>query len=356
MEKLFILNNKIDSDYSKELDNFINWNKSNNYLNKLDYENLNESYLKKNKIKLIISNELNKKWFLVFKKYKIISIIIGNSLNGRGDIYIDFKNSNENNIFYNFKSLSDQSYLKLLNLIKIIEILKWDSNFFGYKIASITTDILRENIMEYIYDFVNNNNVKLIYYLCNCHDRKSVEIAEKNNFNFVDIRIQFEKQINKIKKITNNKFRVSLASLDDFYKLKTISSGIYDNSRYYFDKNFDILKVNQFYFDWIEKSILGKFDDECYCLYKGEKVIGFCTVKYKEYSEASIGLFGITKTYQGKGLAKLLLDNIFNIMFQRKIKKLSVVTQGRNYGAQRTYQKSGFLTKKTELWYHKWIN
>ena len=47
MEKLFILNNKIDSDYSKELDNFINWNKSNNYLNKLDYENLNESYLKK---------------------------------------------------------------------------------------------------------------------------------------------------------------------------------------------------------------------------------------------------------------------------------------------------------------------
>ena len=356
MEKLFILNNKIDSDYSKELDNFINWNKSNNYLNKLDYENLNESYLKKNKIKLIISNELNNKWFDLFKKYKIISIIIGNSLNGKGDIYIDFKNSNENNNFYNFKSLSDQSNHKLLNLIKIIEILKWDSNFFGFKIASITTDILRENIMEYIYDFVNNNNVKLIYYLCNCHDRKSVEIAEKNNFNFVDIRIQFEKQINKIKKINNNKFRFALASSDDFYKLKTISSGIYNNSRYYFDKKFDILKVNQFYFDWIEKSILGKFDDECYCLYKGDKIIGFCTVKYKEYSEASIGLFGISKTYQGKGLAKLLLDNIFNIMFQRKIKKLSVVTQGRNYGAQRTYQKSGFLTKKTELWYHKWIN
>ena len=40
----------------------------------------------------------------------------------------------------------------------------------------------------------------------------------------------------------------------------------------------------------------------------------------------------------------------------RKIKKLYVVTQGRNIRAQRLYQKNGFIIKSSEIWYHKWVS
>jgi hypothetical protein len=35
---------------------------------------------------------------------------------------------------------------------------------------------------------------------------------------------------------------------------------------------------------------------------------------------------------------------------------VQVITQGRNYAAQRLYQRAGFVTRKTELWYHKWFH
>ena len=71
---------------------------------------------------------------------------------------------------------------------------------------------------------------------------------------------------------------------------------------------------------------------------------------------AHIGLFGVHEDYSGQGLGKFLLNNVFNKLAAANIKKVFVVTQGRNYPAQRLYQSVGFKTFSTELWYHKWMN
>jgi ribosomal protein S18 acetylase RimI-like enzyme len=36
--------------------------------------------------------------------------------------------------------------------------------------------------------------------------------------------------------------------------------------------------------------------------------------------------------------------------------RVTVVTQGRNIAAQRLYQRCGFLTRSTGLWYHRWFS
>ena len=99
-----------------------------------------------------------------------------------------------NNFFYNYRfSLSDNdSNFKLLNIMKLVEKLDWDSKFFGLKIGTITTQFLRNNIMSYVKNFVKKNSIDLLYYKCNFNYRESILIAEKNNFNFVDIRNEFE--------------------------------------------------------------------------------------------------------------------------------------------------------------------
>ena len=42
-------------------------------------------------------------------------------------------------------------------------------------------------------------------------------------------------------------------------------------------------------------------------------------------------------------------------MKKDNIKKITVVTQGRNYSALKAYQNVNFKISRTELWYHKWI-
>jgi hypothetical protein len=34
----------------------------------------------------------------------------------------------------------------------------------------------------------------------------------------------------------------------------------------------------------------------------------------------------------------------------------TVVTQGRNVAAQRTYQGAGYRTSRTSLWFHRWFD
>ena len=52
----------------------------------------------------------------------------------------------------------------------------------------------------------------------------------------------------------------------------------------------------------------------------------------------------------------IIIKNLFYHLYLKKIKKLYVVTQGRNIRAQRLYQKNGFIIKSSGIWYHKWLN
>jgi ribosomal protein S18 acetylase RimI-like enzyme len=68
-----------------------------------------------------------------------------------------------------------------------------------------------------------------------------------------------------------------------------------------------------------------------------------------------IGLVGVHSKYSGKGLGKAVLENSLMKLKDIGINKVSVITQGRNYPAQRLYQRVGFLIEKSQVYYHLWI-
>ena len=151
-------------------------------------------------------------------------------------------------------------------------------------------------------------------------------------------------------------FSFGLAKPEHIEELKKVGSNIYKDSRYYFDGHFDSQKINEFYRGWVEKAVLGTFDDVCYCVFKGDKPVGFCTLRYTKLESANIGLVGFSEDFQGLGLGKKLMNHVISESAAKGIKKIFVVTQGRNYSAQRLYQSAGFKTFSTELWYHKWLS
>lgn len=243
---------------------------------------------------------------------------------------------------------------KSYNFIKKSE---WDSSFFNFNIAEIKVNYLDKYVIDELNDFIIDENITLTMGLLNSDDSESVILAESNNFHFADIRMTLEKKLFQLEEINLNKsFQVNLAEKKHIPDIQKMSTFFYKQSRYFFDRNFQSKKIVEFYKGWIEKAVLGLFDDECICIFDKKSPVGFCTIKYLSSNSATIGLFGISKKYQKMGLSNYLLKNVNNILFEKGIKSLSVVTQGRNIAALKSYQRAGFVSELTQLWYHKWIN
>ena len=245
----------------------------------------------------------------------------------------------------------------LLDVAQLCQKLQWDSNFFGINVGYLSCLRLTPNIEKHVKKFVRKEKIDLLEYRCNCHDRESVVTSENNGYSFVDIRLTYENVLKNNNKVRDRKHYSVRKGCDcDIEKLQKIATDIYKDSRYYFDDNFDKDKVITFYVDWVAKAIKGQFDDYAYVLYDNKEPIGFCTIKEIRKKVVRIGLFGMNSKYRGEGLATYLLGKSLQNLSEQGFDYVEVVTQGRNYAAQRLYQKCGFVTKSTELWYHKWFH
>ena len=245
---------------------------------------------------------------------------------------------------------------ELINITQLYRKLEWDSEFFDLNVGYISCSRLTPNIERHIKKFIRKERIGLLEYRCNCHDRESVLTSSENGYLFVDMRLTFEQTLNGREAAGRPGYSIRKGTPGDIDTLKEISRGIYKYSRYYFDTNFDRQKVVEFYQNWVEKAVRGQFDDFAYVLCHDGKPVGFCTIKQTRKHAGRIGLFGISPEYKGEGLAGYLLDaSLADLLKNMGISYIEVVTQGRNYAAQRLYQRSGFVTKSTELWYHKWF-
>lgn len=68
-----------------------------------------------------------------------------------------------------------------------------------------------------------------------------------------------------------------------------------------------------------------------------------------------IGLLGVDERARGRGLGGLIVRAALDEFRQRGCIHVSVVTQGRNIGAQKVYQWAGFTSDSIRLWFHGWF-
>ena len=361
MKKLVILS-KINTKYNRIINDIKKLNLDD--VTFIYREDLNYNLI--SNFDVIIFEKLDSKFLKKINKNKIVSISINKHLkqNKLIDISIDpffkiIKKKLHNPVRGVFRpiQLDLLNQLEFRHLLNVITFMEWDSKFWKKKICVIGPKKLTQNIIFRCNKFIKKNKIDMIQFLSECHDLETVNIAEKNNFSFKDIRITLEKKINK----QNKKFLISKnisfrkATMKDFKIIKPIAKNSYLDSRYYFDTKFSAKKVKEFYAGWLEKAILGTFDTFCLLICYRNKPIGFCTIKIK-LKEAFIGLFSISEKFQKKGLSQLLLSHVDSELSKLKIFRINVITQGRNYSALKAYQASGFKIARTELWYHKWMN
>jgi len=224
-----------------------------------------------------------------------------------------------------------------------IKRLNWDSEFFGFEVGEILNT-------AYIGE---SNNYSLIILKQNEDNDVQIDNFEKR---FQETKVIFEK------KISFNNLIISTDFIFDFDNLPICKTMLYPlafesgkYSRFKLDVNFTQKNFELLYCKWVDNSINKQFADKIYYVKVFDEVIGFVTVKLSK-KFATIGLIGISKNYQGKGIGKILLCKVEEYCVNNSILELRIPTQKENVLACAFYNKNGYQIIEKTIIKHYWRN
>ena len=235
-------------------------------------------------------------------------------------------------------------------------ILDWDSAFFGRHIARLDPLRVDAAAVEEALGWCRQRDVDCLYFLADSNDPETITAVERAGFNSVDIRMTYERAL------TGARFerppRVREARDGDIAALEAIAAECHTDTRFFFDERFPRATASELYRTWIRQScqqrdgqVLVLEDDAT-----GTAPAGYIACEHRAGQPGQIGLVGLAAGARGRGGGSALVQGALAWFADRGVAQVLVVTQGRNVGAQRLYQKAGFLTRKVELWYHRWFD
>lgn len=232
-----------------------------------------------------------------------------------------------------------------------IEILNWDSEFFGYRIGKVELEEFHTEQYEDLIGLVKKSALKLVYIYP--LDQPSKRTLLVNKVPLVATNVTFEKEdIYLIKNIPNTKSYNADDQYETVEKLALLS-GQY--SRYKRDSKFSNNEFSKLYTEWIKKSINKEIATDVIIYKITDKIKGFVSYKITSRNEIVIGLIAVDTSEQGQGIGKILMQSIENITFQNSIKKIIVSTQLDNIQAMALYYSCGYTLKKKQEIFHLWI-
>lgn len=238
----------------------------------------------------------------------------------------------------------------------VCEYLDWDSEFFGRRIARVTLSSLDHEAMGRVMGWCQSQHIECLYLLANTRDLHTVRLAEENGFHMVDVRITLEKQLYRGLKLEKRVVEpaVRYYRQDDVPALKAIARVSHHDSRFYHDPNFPDSACDALYEVWIQRSCAGYANAVLVAEFQ-ERPVGYITCHLRDQQKGRIGLFAVEAEVRGKRLGQKLIKESLRWFAEQGVKSVWVVTQGRNFQAQRLYQRCGFLTRSLEVWYHRWF-
>lgn len=234
----------------------------------------------------------------------------------------------------------------------ICELLEWDAQFFGSRIARLGRERLDAQSLKEAMDWCHQHKVECLYFLCAPDDNLSVELAEANGFHLADIRIELNWKPEQTS--THSPANIRQANESDLVELQRIAAQAFTNTRFSFDNHFAVNQVVGLYKTWVA----GSCHSDTHTVFvaeSGKAIAGFITCQFDDLQTGRIGLLALAADAQGKGYGQSLIQTAEQHFFLSGANEVRVVTQGRNIAAQRLYQSSGFRTRAVALWYHKWF-
>lgn len=201
----------------------------------------------------------------------------------------------------------------------------------------------------------DEKGVRCVYLLASSDDAATARAAEDGGFRLVDLRVELRQEIaGQRARGPRPSPDVREASADDHARLREIARTSHGTTRFYADPNFPDERCDDLYETWIERS-LGGWAASVLVVESDGRAAGYCSCHLEAAARAgSIGLIAVDASDRRTGAGAALAEGAVAWCARRGADTMSVVTQGRNVAALRTFQRAGFLVSSVDLWFHKW--
>ncbi|HXI39476.1 MAG TPA: GNAT family N-acetyltransferase [Bryobacteraceae bacterium] len=234
----------------------------------------------------------------------------------------------------------------------ICEFLEWDSKFFGIRIARVTGHRLDGDRTAEIALTVHDQSIDCLYFLAD-QEKETIQLAELQGFQLINVRVTLAARLLNMYAGTWNDDGIREAVPADIPALREIAGRSYNDSRFYQDGRFPVFLCDEMYRGWIEKSCHG-YADIVLVAEQDAQPAGYICCHLKDDGSGQIGLMGATGGMKNQAVVRQLVHHALCWFQEREVRDVTVVASGSNITAQRLYQRSGFLTRGMQLWYHLW--
>jgi len=234
------------------------------------------------------------------------------------------------------------------------QILGWDSDFFGIKVARISEPFLTIENLTTILAELKQKSVTLVYWPShreqNIHDIRKLGgllVDPKTTF-MIDFRLIDLNDFGSTDIVVPYSISMQLSDLEDL----AIQSGEY--SRFAIDPQIPEEKFEMLYKTWINRSLHREIAREVLVIQEAGQVVGMVTLGDKE-GRGDIGLIAVDTCCRGKKYGETLVRAAQKWFIKNGYEFGQVVTQGRNIAACNLYKKCGYSVEKVEYFYHFWL-
>jgi ribosomal protein S18 acetylase RimI-like enzyme len=202
-------------------------------------------------------------------------------------------------------------------------------------------------LIDQIDDWADQNDVSCLYFLADSADAPSAHAAESGGFRLMDVRVELRRSAEP-----QDVEGIRAARGDDTEVLRAIARASHGITRFYADPGFPDERCDDFYDTWIRRSLEGWAQGVLVVEHEG-RAAGYVSCHLDD-GNGSIGLIAVDEAVRGAGLGVTLARAAVGWCAEQGATSMSVVTQGRNVQALRTFERAGFRVDSLELWFHKW--
>jgi dTDP-4-amino-4,6-dideoxy-D-galactose acyltransferase len=239
---------------------------------------------------------------------------------------------------------------------QLVEFLSWDSEFFGCRIARIKPGILDAAAGAGILRWCSAERIDCLYFLADPSSAASLSWAEDNGFRLLDIRTTLHCDLPAVLAAgpgPGGPALVAPCNPGQLPALRRIARLSHRDSRFFWDPHLRA-KSDELFETWIAKSCEGYADMVLVAELDGAAA-GYITLHYSSAQDSTIGLFAVGPEARGRGVGIQLVRGGLEWLRSQGASGSRVVTQGRNLGALKLYQRAGFRVESLQLWYHLWL-
>lgn len=237
----------------------------------------------------------------------------------------------------------------------LVEVLPWDSEFFGRTIGRARTGRLDGEIAARLVGEATDAGLECLYFFAVADDAPTVLAAEERGFHLVDVRMVFERPAAApLPPHEGIDYVIHDGREDELPRLEHIATQVARQSRYAGDPRF-AGDAERLYRTWIANALHGYTDAVLVARERaGGEALGFvCCKMHGELCD--LQLVGVEREQRQRKVGRALFEAAIGWAKEHGATRVQLVTQARNVAAQRLMQQLGFLTTEVQLCYHLWL-